>query len=256
MNDLGLRGCSPSARGIWADMLCLMHQGEPYGHLADKAGPLAMSFVAFRCGVAIRQLNSAVAELEARGVFSRTESGTIYSRRMVRDEYNRTVRAQGGQKSSKSPAVPKKKGILSSDREGYLPSAEVAPPFDPEEGEGRFSPPVEIYAKPENCQTAGFDPVPGWMRFKADYPPHRLNPHMDFGVWVGVVETIELQERVLSQLPRFKRSEQWLKDGGKFVPRADKFLGCREFEMEPGPEPSAIDTRNRQPEPVDAWSNA
>lgn len=33
LSDVGLRSCHPFARAVWVDMLCLMAQGEPYGHL-------------------------------------------------------------------------------------------------------------------------------------------------------------------------------------------------------------------------------
>jgi hypothetical protein len=39
-NDPGLRLCSCGARGLWADMLCLMHEGEPYGHLTVFGRPI------------------------------------------------------------------------------------------------------------------------------------------------------------------------------------------------------------------------
>ena len=34
LRDPALRACSLAARGLWADVLCYMHQGAPYGHLA------------------------------------------------------------------------------------------------------------------------------------------------------------------------------------------------------------------------------
>lgn len=91
------------------DMLCLMHQGVPYGHLADKAGPLAMGFIASRCGITTRQLTQAVAELETHAVFDRNEKRTIFSRRMVKDEHNRIARGNGGIKSLVNSAVPRPK---------------------------------------------------------------------------------------------------------------------------------------------------
>lgn len=33
LNDAALRLVSVGARGLWIDMLCMMHQGTPYGHL-------------------------------------------------------------------------------------------------------------------------------------------------------------------------------------------------------------------------------
>jgi hypothetical protein len=33
LRDMALRSCSMEARGLWIEMLCLMHDAVPYGHL-------------------------------------------------------------------------------------------------------------------------------------------------------------------------------------------------------------------------------
>ena len=57
-------------------------------------------------GVTPRQVREALEQLEKRQVFSRTAEGVIYSRRMVRDEHHRNVRAAGGPKALQHPNVP------------------------------------------------------------------------------------------------------------------------------------------------------
>jgi hypothetical protein len=91
-----LRSCSVGARGLWIDMICLMHEGSPYGHLkvADKV--IHQSNLARMVGATIAEVEGWLAELEEAGVFSRTDDGCIYSRRMVRDEDVRCRRAAGG----------------------------------------------------------------------------------------------------------------------------------------------------------------
>lgn len=131
MNDLGLRTCSLPARAIWMDMICLMHQGQPYGHLANKAGKLTIGFIAGRCGVTTKEVTRAMSELEQHSVYSTTEEGVIFSRRMVRDEKNRIARGQHGSKSQCNPSVPRSKGI----HEGIHRLQEVVPSIDPEEVE-------------------------------------------------------------------------------------------------------------------------
>lgn len=94
--DQDLRGCSAAARGLWADMLCLMHDGEPYGHLTDLGLPMLPETLAKLTGEAVRDVRKWLAELRGRRVFSETEDGVIFSRRMVRDEAVREARAAGG----------------------------------------------------------------------------------------------------------------------------------------------------------------
>ncbi len=85
-SDEGLRSCSLAARGLWVEMLAIMHKAEPVGHMlvSDRAPPTRV--LAILCGATVKDTERALAELEDAGVFSRNEAGVIYSRRMVRDE--------------------------------------------------------------------------------------------------------------------------------------------------------------------------
>jgi hypothetical protein len=86
------------------DMLCLMHEGEPYGHLATVGGALTNEQVARMTGISVGRLRKLLYELETAGVSSRTASGLLFSRRMVKDERIREVRAQSG-KMGGNPAL-------------------------------------------------------------------------------------------------------------------------------------------------------
>lgn len=84
--DKCLRRCSMAARGLWMEMLCIAHDGEPYGHVALNGHALGASDLADMISkTTVKEVAKLLAELEAVGVFSRTESGTIYCRRMVKD---------------------------------------------------------------------------------------------------------------------------------------------------------------------------
>lgn len=95
--DEKLRLCSIAARGLWIDMLCLMHAGEPYGHLCTVPGrPTTPEGLAKQVGESPAAVKRWLAELADNGVYSVTDDGLIYSRRMVRDERLRDLRAAGG----------------------------------------------------------------------------------------------------------------------------------------------------------------
>ena len=94
--DAGLRASSLAARGLWADMLCYLHQGEPYGHLRRNGRDISAPELARMVGAASAVVSRLLKELEDHNVFSRTEAGTIYSRRQVRDENFRAMRAERG----------------------------------------------------------------------------------------------------------------------------------------------------------------
>jgi hypothetical protein len=94
--DPGLRLCSLLARGLWIEMMAIMHEGEPYGHLTAQGRPLSDDMLARLVGESAATVRRAMKDLEANGVFSRTDDGIIFSRRMVRDEEIRDARASGG----------------------------------------------------------------------------------------------------------------------------------------------------------------
>lgn len=84
-SDPRLRMCSLAARGLWADLLSYMHEGDQYGHLMIHGTKPSEQQIAALVGRPLAETRKALAELEATQVFSRTDDGTIYSRRMVRD---------------------------------------------------------------------------------------------------------------------------------------------------------------------------
>jgi hypothetical protein len=84
--DPALRVCSIGARGLWMEMLCLMHEATPRGFLVVNGKPVSDKQLAGLAGAAPKETARYVAELEDAGVFSRDGHGTIYSRRIRRDD--------------------------------------------------------------------------------------------------------------------------------------------------------------------------
>jgi hypothetical protein len=88
-NDAGLRMCSMAARGLWVEMLCVMHTCERYGHLQVGGKSVSSRDLSRMIGADVKSVNRLLSELEQHTVFSRDENGIIYSRRMVSDEVGR-----------------------------------------------------------------------------------------------------------------------------------------------------------------------
>jgi hypothetical protein len=91
-----LQTCSIGARGLWVEMLCIMHECEPYGHLTLRGDPMPVEKLARLAGLLPAECELLLKELEDADIFSRTRSHLIYSRRMVKDEAARAARAAGG----------------------------------------------------------------------------------------------------------------------------------------------------------------
>ena len=83
--DLGLRQCSLAARGLWMDMLAIMHAAEPCGSLLVNGKPITAKQLAALSVASAADVARALDELREAGVFSIDDDGTIYSRRMRRD---------------------------------------------------------------------------------------------------------------------------------------------------------------------------
>lgn len=94
--DVALQSCGLEARGLWVEMLNLMHDGEPYGHLTAGGMAITAPMLGTLVGIPAARAKRLLAELEARKIFSRTDADVIFSRRMVRDELLRLSRAEFG----------------------------------------------------------------------------------------------------------------------------------------------------------------
>lgn len=136
-----LRRCSWSARGVWLEVMCLMHDSERYGVLAWSLKEIAQ---ALGCGAA--PLN----ELVTKGVLKGCDGGECdpyiytprsgrkdgdpvelvpaqagpiwYSSRMVRDNYVRENAGSGSRFHSPSPSPSRRHGEDQSEDQGEAPS--------------------------------------------------------------------------------------------------------------------------------------
>jgi hypothetical protein len=153
--DPALRMCSIAARGLWMEMLCIMHEAEPRGFLLVNSKAVTDRQLASLSGITPREAIGLAAELEAAGVFSRDDKGTVYSRRMVRDQ-EKAERDKANGKGGGNPALKRadKRGVNPQDK-AHIPEARGQTP----EGES----PTEAYSPTTNGATpeqAGIPALP------------------------------------------------------------------------------------------------
>lgn len=95
--DVGVQTLSYHDRGVWFEMLCLMHESERRGVLVLNHKAMSDEMLARLLGLDIQILTTTLTNLIATGVASReVETGAIFNRRMVRDERLRQVRTEVG----------------------------------------------------------------------------------------------------------------------------------------------------------------
>ena len=103
LRDTALRSCSIGARGLWMDMICYMHEGNPYGYLKVGDKVILPDNLARMVGQTLPEVEGWLYELSQAGVYDLID-GAIVSRRMVKDENLRNIRALGG-KLGGNPAL-------------------------------------------------------------------------------------------------------------------------------------------------------
>lgn len=165
--DMELRMCSLAARGLWIEMMAIMHWATPYGHLVVNGIAPRVAELAKLVGDSPASVKRLLAELERHNVYSKTTDGAIYSRRMVRDEAVRLARAKGGATSLNNPNVPRPKDEHKDDLQGHpsppssggSPSVSVSPSSSdsPQTEKGQAPQAAFISGRPASADDAPAD---------------------------------------------------------------------------------------------------
>ena len=173
--DAPLRMCSFAARGLWVDLLSLMHESKHCGFLfVDEVVPTPRQLAGL-LGGSEKEIKALLAELAANGVYSVTgedmpddvkalvpadmPDGVMLSRRMVRDE----AKAAKDRENGKGGGNPNLKG--GDNGGGFEPTGEsgegvkqgVNPETNPQRLEVRGKAPTGPYPSP--IETPSLDPA-------------------------------------------------------------------------------------------------
>lgn len=127
LGDSKLQSCSPAAIGAWINMLCLMHDCEPYGYLAIKGTAINTKMIAKLIHFDAKKLTKLMQELIENDVIKCDENGRFFSPRMVDDEEQRQEwRERQDRKRTKEchedvthPVTPKSRRSSSSSSSSY-----------------------------------------------------------------------------------------------------------------------------------------
>ncbi|MFT9361267.1 winged helix-turn-helix domain-containing protein [Acetobacter okinawensis] len=128
--DPALRMCSPAARGIWMDMLAIMHDAEPCGHLLVNGRAPNTKQLSLIFGVSEKEGKKLIAELEENGVFSRSDCGVIFNRRMVRDKAVSDEAVANGKKGG-NPKIIRKEKPTDNPNKNKNDKRGLTPPVNP-----------------------------------------------------------------------------------------------------------------------------
>lgn len=216
LNDVALRMVSVGARGMWIEMICLMHQGSEYGFLKVAGKVILPSNLSRMIGATLPETEGWLKELLDAGVYSIDDGGCIFSRRMIRDEEIRQARARGGIKGGNPNLLGKKKPEQKVNLPGNLPptpsssssssSSKPKPPKPPKgPADDRFDQFWQAYPKKVGKAAA----LKAWEKAKPDLQ--------------AVLKALEWQ----------KQSDQWRKDGGQYIPNPATWLNQGRWDDAP-----------------------
>lgn len=121
--DIGVQSLSYHDRGVWLEILFLMHSSEQRGLLLLNGKPMPNEVLARHLALDKQKLEQTIENFISYGVASiDEETGALMNRRMVKDEHIRQVRKEAGAKGgnpnllnqNSNQTASKKQPLLSS----------------------------------------------------------------------------------------------------------------------------------------------
>jgi hypothetical protein len=132
--------------------------------------------------------------------------------------------------SAKSRALTSIRMTRSRLRKCDAPSVTEPSPDKRREEKSKKNPPTPL---PGGVAVASFDSF--WSAY-----PRKTDKAAARKAWVKLKPDADLLAVMLAALERQKRSHQWAKNGGEFIPHASTWLNKRRWEDEPEPPPGGI----------------
>lgn len=245
--DPNLQQNSLAARGLWQEILCIMHDQPERGILSLETEKNLWRLVGDKDSNVRRLLK----ELENSGVFSRDEKGRMFNRRMVRDTKLSLTRSACGslggnpnlvnQNSSnglsKFEAKPKQTVEQNPTPSSSSSSSKINTP-PPPQGEVSVE---KTGGEPKRRNASEYSPE--FESFWTAYPRKEAKGSA-YKAWQKQKPPLSA---CLSALAWQKKSDQWIKDAGSFIPHPASWINARRWEDEPAP---AVSTPTH---PVFVW---
>lgn len=242
LGNANLRRCSHTEKGIWLDVLCLMHDAPEYGVLRWPLADIARAV-----GCQVGDLEDLITKNVLKGSDGFLEAGFIYiprsgrkngppveliapqqgplwySSRMVRDEHVRQHRGEGSRFGEAPELTPKAAPIPTFGESTDSPK----PPF----GDGSTSSSSSSISKPICSPSASGSAGDEFSVFWNLYPRKVAKAEAE-KAWKRLNPSKPLLADLLEGLERQKALPDWTRDGGKFIPYPATWLNGRRWEDE------------------------
>ena len=224
--DTNLQLCNLEARGLWIEMMAIMMDCIPHGHLTHNGAGMSTSNLAALVRIEVSTCENLLKQLRDNHVFSTTPEGVIFSRRMVRDKYLRQVRSEAGRQGGNASFCSSKKSQIVSSK----PSRARAPALD---SGILVSGTLDSQEKEEDCKGKE-KPIDGFPEFWKAYPRKVAKADAE-KAWAKLQPGAELRKLILASVTRQAEGRDWRKDGGRFIPYPATWLNGRRWGDEENP---------------------
>jgi hypothetical protein len=164
--DLAVQSLGYFDRGVWFEMLCLMHESSERGVMLLNGAPMPEEVIARLLGLDNQTFNQTLTTILTFGVAKRRQpDNAIFSKRMVDDERLCEIRRQAG-KLGGNPALLKQKGTT-PDKQIPTPSSSSSSssskeqiPHTPQAGQPRKISAIALPTYLDECKAAAEKPIP------------------------------------------------------------------------------------------------
>jgi hypothetical protein len=225
LSDEKLRACSPAARGLWADMLSLMHKNDRRGYLQLGGTPCTTQQLARMTGCSADEVSLLLAELLNAGVPSATDDGILFSRRMVRDEHRREEGSKAGKRGGGSPAF---KGPNKGSPKG---SSEAHPKVGLISGSSS-SEGIEVGEGGAGGRGRSKGELEADFRRFWDAYPRRVSKKDAIQAWHKLAPSAEFVEEILAAIARQKQDPHLLGSERRYIPYPASWLNAELWKDE------------------------
>ncbi len=166
--DPGIQAMDFEERGVWFELLCIMHESEDRGRLVMNSLPIPIRRLAKLLGISAKKTEKFFKVFTELGVCSVDENGAFFNRRMVREEGKRQAKSRAGKAGMRSRwgdgvdnesdnteiTEPVTEDITNGGSSSSSSSSKPITPLPPQAGEAENG----IEKPPPNSRAAGTSP--------------------------------------------------------------------------------------------------
>lgn len=118
--SLDVQALSFHDRGVWFEILCLMHESEERGVLMLAGKPMSDEILAKNLNISAKKLQKTLKILLELGVAERNEDGALINRRMIRDNQLSTIRKENGKLGGNPKLLGNSPPILNNHKDNQI----------------------------------------------------------------------------------------------------------------------------------------